>query len=447
MHHELPDRLDVEWYRKRARELLRAYQAGDTLAIERVRDVVGQRAPIRLTDAQHVIAVEHGYAKWSDFKHWLETRSIEPRVGRIGRAPLSTYAQRAQHLVDHAEDPEAIRRVRHHVPRLRTFSGGTLALRDARLVVAREYGFPSWRDLLSYAQRAIDEYEHRPSGALAEAFALIRAGDVDGLRHMLAAEPALVRATYKGAAATMLEAIAQPDVFGEHLGVELGVDPRIVELLIERGSALETPLNLAACFNRAELVRMLLQAGANTTVTEIWGITPLQSAVYHGAREAADLLAAVTVVPDALYIAAGSGRLDHLDKWFDSNGVLKPEAFRQRPNLADVGWPPAAPPRDDSQDVVDEAFALAAFSGRVEALERLLERGADVNGDVHLGLTALHLAAMAGRLETARWLVAHGADLDRRDQIQHGTPLGWAEHTRRDSATHRFLEDVGGARV
>jgi hypothetical protein len=65
------------------------------------------------------------------------------------------------------------------------------------------------------------------------------------LRRLLDAEPALVRATYKGAAATMLEAIAQPDVFS----VELGVDPRIIELLIERGRALKTPLNLAACFN------------------------------------------------------------------------------------------------------------------------------------------------------------------------------------------------------
>ena len=45
-------------------------------------------------------------------------------------------------------------------------------------------------------------------------------------------QPDLVHATYKGAGATMLEAVAQPDVFGDHLGVELGVDRRIVNLLI-----------------------------------------------------------------------------------------------------------------------------------------------------------------------------------------------------------------------
>ncbi|HEY3061965.1 MAG TPA: hypothetical protein VGL99_23560 [Chloroflexota bacterium] len=215
MHHELPERLDVEWYRKRARELLRAYHAADASACERVNDVVCVRSPVRLSDTQHVIAIEHGFARWADFKHWLETRSPEPPVGRIGRAPLSTYAQRAQQLVEEASTSEAIRRVRAQVPRL------------------------------------------------AEAFELIRAGDVDGLGRLLDADPDLARTQYKGAAATMLEAIAQPDVFGQHLGIELGVDRRMVELLIERGSELNTPLNLAACFNRAELVRMLLDAGAN----------------------------------------------------------------------------------------------------------------------------------------------------------------------------------------
>jgi hypothetical protein len=65
-----------------------------------------------------------------------------------------------------AGDPDAIRRVRAHVPRLSAFDGVELALADARIVVAKEYGFPTWRDLLFYAQKAIEEYEHRPTGKL-----------------------------------------------------------------------------------------------------------------------------------------------------------------------------------------------------------------------------------------------------------------------------------------
>src|SRR5207248_1542726 len=168
--------------------------------------------------------------------------------------------------------------------------------------------------------------------------------------------------------------------------------------------------------------------------------TPLQTAIYHGAREAGTLLAAVAVVPDALYVAAGAGRLDHLDKWFDPLGRLNARAMRLRPNLADVGWPPAPPPRDEPQEVLNEAFALAAYNGRLEAMQRLHERGADVDGAAHLGMTGLHLAVIRQRVSVARWLVERGADLSRSDGIHNRTPLGWAEHTAKGSAIHDYLQ-------
>jgi hypothetical protein len=446
MHHELPNRLDLNWYRAQAKALLRAYRSGDQDASERFTSAIGSRPRISLVDAQHVIALEHGYARWGDFKAWLETRREEPPVGRIGRAPVAHYERRASELGDAvaAGDVDALRRVRAHVPRLTDFAGGELSPLDARLVVAREYGFPTWRDLVFYVQKAIDEHEHHPSGALAEAFDLIRAGNVDALRSMLDRQPDLVRATYRGAAATMLEAVAQPGVFGENLGVALGIDRRIVELLIERGSALDTPLNLAACFNRAEFVGILLGAGADATATEIWGITPLQTALYHGSREAADLLADVALVPDALYIAAGAGAIEAMRRWFDTRGLLRPDALRApRPNLADVGWPPGPPPLDTAQAVLDEAFALAAFSGRLEAMQWLLDRGASVDGAVHLGLTALHLAVIRGRIEVVEWLVGHGANISLQDGIHHRLPLGWAEHAGKDSPIATYLRGRG----
>jgi hypothetical protein len=443
MHHELPQRLDLDWYRRRARDLVRAYWRNELEARERV----GEQPRFQLADAQRLIALEHGYRNWSDFTRWLASRSSEPPVGRIGRAPLSTYHARAQQLVDAvvSGDDDAVRRVRAHVPRLSNFAGRALGLREARLVIAREYGFLTWRDLLTYAQRAIDLHQDTPSGRLAEAFALIRQSDIAGLRHLLDEHPDLVLARYRGAATTMLEAIAQPDVFGKRLGVELGVDRRIVELLIERGGKLDAPLNLAACFNRAELVRLLLDAGAAVDDTQIWGITPLQTAVYHGAREAADLLAKVAIVPDALYIAAGAGRMEHVAKWFSVDGSLHQSALHVRPNLADIGWPPAPPPRYEPQQVLNEAFGLAAFSGRLEPMQYLLEHGADINGGVHLGLTAAHLAVMNQRLETLRWLVDHGIDLSRRDGIHHGTPLGWAEHNSAGSLVHQYLREMMSA--
>ena len=99
------------------------------------------------------------------------------------------------------------------------------------------------------------------SESVASAIAAIRAGDAAALRGLLDAEPGLVHAEV-GAGGTLLGEVAQPDVFGASLGHALGVDRACVAVLIERGSDLDGPLNLAACFDRVELVEILLAAGA-----------------------------------------------------------------------------------------------------------------------------------------------------------------------------------------
>jgi hypothetical protein len=396
VHHELPQRLDLDWYRKRAKELVR--DRDDPQVRERIREALGVRERFRLSDAQHLLAVEHGFASWADFKRWVETREEEPPVGRIGRSPVSDYERRAEELVEAVARGEegAVRRAEAHLPRF----DGSLDLRDAKIVVAHEYGFPTWRELVHYVEKAIREHEDRPGGELGEAFDLLKASDVEGLRRLLDRKPELVRESYAGAAATLLEAMTQPE--------QRHVDLRVAELLIERGSELDVPLNLAACFNHVELVRLLLAAGGRVDAVEIWGVTPLQTAIYHGAKEAGDLLASVAVVPDAFYVAAGAGLLERLAGWFEGER-LRPEALRLRPNLSDVGWPPAPPPRDDPRDALDEALALAAYNGRLEATELLLARGASADGEVQPGLSALRLARLAGRDDVVRLLLQRGA--------------------------------------
>ena len=431
MHHELPAHLDLEWYRKRAKNLVREYRAGDADARQRVLEAVGEPEPFRLSDAQHVLAVEHGFRTWAEFKRWVETREPEPPVGRIGRSPISAYEERARVLVAafRRSDDAARRRVGAHLPR---GASGELPLRDAKIVVAREYGFPTWRDLVHYQQQAIDTFEERPTeGDLARAWDAMKASDVEGLRALLDDHPGLVHAKYAGAATTLLEALTQPE--------QRHVDLRVAELLIERGSALDMPLNLAACFNYVELVQLLLAAGARHRADDIWGVTALQTAIYHGAREAADVLAPRGLVPDALYVSAATGR--ELEKWFDERGGLRREALRVRPNLADVGWPPQPPARDDVDEALGEAMALAAYSGRIESMAFLLDRGASPDGKVN-GLTGLHLAVILDRVDTLRWLVEHGADLTVREDLYGSTPLGWTEHNRKGSAAHAYLLGV-----
>ena len=88
---------------------------------------------------------------------------------------------------------------------------------------------------------------------------------------------------------------------------------------------------------------------------------------------------------------------------------MRSAALALRPSLANVGWPPGPPPRDDPHEALDEALALAAYNGRLEMMEWLLSRGARVDGTTQLGMTARQLAGLAERSEVVRWLDDRGA--------------------------------------
>ncbi len=261
----------------------------------------------------------------------------------------------------------------------------------------------------------------------AAALTAIGRGDAVSLERLLEAHPDLVRVAV-GAGGSLLGEVAEPDVFGTRLGHALGVDRACVDLLIEHGSDLEGPLGLAACFDRLELVEILLAAGARVDEREIHGVTPLESAIYHGSRASVDVLAAIELVPDAPWVAAGAGRIDRLERFLDGRGGLIAAAYPNRPNPADVGWLHRLPARESPQDVLDEALVHAAQNERPEAVAWLLDQGADPNAGPYQGCGALHLAAAFGAIESVRLLIAAGADIDRRNDFNRDNALGWAEY-------------------
>jgi hypothetical protein len=259
------------------------------------------------------------------------------------------------------------------------------------------------------------------------ALTAIGAGDADTLAKLLDDDSGLVRVEV-GAGGSLLGEVAEPDVFGSSLGHALGVDRACVDLLIERGSDLDGPLNLAACFDRLELVEILLAAGARVDARAIAGITPLQSAIYHASRASVDVLAAIELVPDVPWVAAGAGRVDRLERFLDGRGGLIDEAYAYRPNPADVGWLQRLPARRVAQDVLDEALVHAAQNDRPAAVTWLLEHDADPDACPYQGCGALHLAAAFGALESVRLLVAAGADIERTNNLHGDNAVGWAEY-------------------
>jgi hypothetical protein len=62
--------VDLKHYRKDAKRLARSFRAGERDAVGRAERVLGARAHTRfkLSDAQHVVAVESGYRAWPELK-------------------------------------------------------------------------------------------------------------------------------------------------------------------------------------------------------------------------------------------------------------------------------------------------------------------------------------------------------------------------------------------
>jgi hypothetical protein len=87
MHSELPARPDLGFYRKEAKSLVRDYRAGAAAPVARVEAVLGERARQRflLSDAQYVIAAEHGHRSWGDFRRFVESAPPRTPVGESAR--------------------------------------------------------------------------------------------------------------------------------------------------------------------------------------------------------------------------------------------------------------------------------------------------------------------------------------------------------------------------
>ena len=100
---ELPPHPNLEYYRKQAKHLQRAYTTGDAEAQARVADVLGDRAAERflLSDAQFVVAQERGFQTWAEFRAHIQSQSTfgDRPVSRMSGIGPGTYASLADTLL------------------------------------------------------------------------------------------------------------------------------------------------------------------------------------------------------------------------------------------------------------------------------------------------------------------------------------------------------------
>jgi len=408
---------------------------------------------VKLTRAQHEIAVRHGFPSWPKLRAYVErVQSNGAGLQHAFDEDPDYYADRATGLLASASDgtPSSVAEfARWSAP---------LTAAGARAVVARNHGFASWAALRRHVGGL------RTSGEpFARAFQLLRAQDLTGLGELLDRFPELV--TARGTNGNDLLALASATC-----------DERLVTLLLSRGADVArgnahgwTALHQAAYSDLPQMARVLVEAGAPVDVSARGdGGTPLAVALFWGNTTVARLLAKHGVTPRNLRTAAGLDDVPLLESlWATGEGGAQ-RAF-YRPHGGFPEWRPTSDPaeirdealswaaRADAVGAIDAlhgfgadpdadvyrgtALTWAATCGRVRAVRRLLALGASVDrrgtfgGPQHgVGTTALHHAAESGHLEVIEVLLAAGADPTIEDELYQGTPASWAEHNGQEAA-------------
>lgn len=259
--------------------------------------------------------------------------------------------------------------------------GGHLDLDSARLAIAKDHWYADWEDVLAHGYDTVDTRFEAAADA-------VHAGDLDTLRRLLDAEPALV---------TMHSPFPHRQTLLHHVaanGIEVerqlqspanAVD--VLRLLIERGAdpdatcdsygggngatticLLVSSAGPAAVAVQAALVEELCRSGARVNGIDDDGL-PLWTAVSFGYTEAAESLARCGARVDNLCFAAALGDLDVVRGYFGADGSLQTGAVP----LERIGAQGLAP-----ELVVEYALIWAAAHDRRQVVEFLLTKDPDL---------------------------------------------------------------------
>jgi ankyrin repeat protein len=361
----LPPRPDVEQYRKRAKDLVKACRSRDDAILS-----------------------------WA--AQWVE-KLLELQTG-ASRRPANRDAERfAAQIADFARE---------------RLTRTDCALSQAQFVIARVHGFASWPKLLQHIEGVSSTASEVLDFELA-ADAIV-GGDLPTLERLLTRDPDLVRArSTREHHATLLHYVSANGVENfrqktpanilaiTHRLLEAGADLN-AEAEVYGGGATTLGLVVTSVHPwqarvQNALADLLLERGARVDP----GI--VRSCLMNGCPEAAAHMAARGASVD-LEEAAGIGQLETVARL-------------------------TAPPRTVSQANEAAALVMASWYDQRDVVALLLDGGAEVGARAPGGgQTALHVAAYRGNFALVELLLKCGAPVNVTDSV-HGTPpLMWALH-------------------
>lgn len=363
----LPPHPDLEQYRKRAKDLVKACHSGDA-------------------DAYRIWA-----ARWITALNELQTNRERAEPREVDRA--------ADQVAEFARD-QLVR--------------SECALTSAQFVIARAHGFASWTKFTQHlealgADSPISEFE--------QAADAIITGDVAALKRMLQADPRLVRArSDRDHRATLLHYVSANGVENYRQKTPANIVD-VARILLDAGAEVEAEADMygggartlglvvTSAHPRAagvqnELADLLLKRGARLDDGVV------NDCLANGCPEAAEHLVRLGAKVD-LEGAAGIGRVDVVQRYFDEERLTA----------------------SDAKAIT--ALMMAAWYNQRDVVTFLLDQGVSAgarNPEKKDGNTALHIAAYQGLVQLVELLLQRGAPVNVIDNMYGTPPLVWALH-------------------
>jgi ankyrin repeat protein len=357
----LPQKPDVEQYRKLAKELVRDAKTGDDAIRE-----------------------------WA--KRWIT--ALVPQSGIVITRNLPVRIEGWSNSV--AE--YAIKELREK---------RTAILTKAQFVIAKSQGFESWPTFSRHLQQLAESKSHTSQFEVA-ADAIVN-GDAGKLKRLLRENPTLVRVrSTREHGATLLHYTSANGVEGYRQKTPKNI-VEITTMLLDAGADVDaachvygsdcttlgltaTSIHPANAGTMDELLQLLLDRGA--CMDNQGSAGRAHSLVFaclaNGQPGAARFLAS-RGAPVDFVSAAALDRLEEVQKHFNRDGSRKPGVSKE--------W-------------LQDAYRYACGYGATRVVEFLLERGADMTEHTGGGYTGTHYAVMSGSVETVKLLLRRNPPLE-----------------------------------
>jgi ankyrin repeat protein len=427
---KLPDRPNLTWLRKQAKT--------------RLSELRRRNPDAKLAEAQFEIAKQYGFSSWRALKEHLDSLTLD---GQIIETARKGHAERLARLLDEHPDKLELKVPPYEASLLfpaaqsGDINAVELLLKRGLDVNYREKGDNTYamhwvaaqgnldmvRKLADAGGDVIGEGDDHAGGVIGWASCWEGCNDD---KHRAVVDFLISR----GARHHIFSAVAMnlPD----DVRRIVSADPAALNQRQSRNENNRTPLHFAVAMNRAQMVDLLLELGADPLAVDGGGM------------------------PVAAYATDREIDLPVMRKIHEMTlGEMDSAARGRRPlNVGPMDLVAATALRDwdtasrlaaASPQLVDKGGALHLLSkrGDTTAVEWLLEHRANPNalwahGDADVA--PLHLAAAQGHAEVVRALLNAGADPKIRDSKHDGDALGWAEFFKKPEIVQLLRDRAAG---